>query len=390
MLLSFVEVNTDMSEDIISSIKQEMEGGGNWPYAIDGHQLVQNPFAENWPDNRLFAGYEDELRQLQKNIQRNVNTFITGPFGTGKTILTRVMYDILADIEGYQPVFIHVQKGRFSKTMAKNILRELDVDFDSTASQSDLYDQVMQKMEHHYEEGIRTVIFYDEVIAGSDGTLRQILHLQRDVDDWEPVLVFNGTTHMLDRIHAKIEPLADRIGDEIKLTGLDAESTLDLVNKRLRYYCSRSEWRDGPGCTHDEGDVTPFTTESIELVHQDITPYPRHLCREFNAILEEAAETEQAQINFEFTEAFLERSAARKIEAIGDEEAMTILDFLATEGPNSINAISEGLSMSSYTVEERLDMLEKNGLVRATKMGRGIQYKLTELARKELSGQRKS
>lgn len=379
-----------MSEDLISSIKQELEGGGDWPYQVGPHRFTQNPFAENWPDNRLFADYEQELRQLQKNIQRNVNTFITGAFGTGKTILARVMYDILADIDKYHPVFIHVQKGRFSKTMAKNILRELDEEFDSSAGQSVLYDQIMQTMDDLYQDGVRTVIFYDEVIAGSEGTLRQILHLQRDVDDWEPVLVFNGTTHMLDRIHAKIEPLADRIGDEIKLNGLDADSTVDLVNKRLRYYCTQSQWQNGPGCTHDEGDVTPFTRESIELVHQDVTPYPRHLCREFNAILEKAAETQRDQIDFEFTETFLEQSAVQKIEALTDEESVAILDFLAEHGASSINAVSEGLDMSSYTVEEYLDSLEKEGLVRATKAGRGIQYKLTELARKELSDQRKA
>lgn len=379
-----------MTDDIISSIKHELESGGNWPYNVGPHQLTQNPFAEKWPDNRLFAGYEAELRQLQKNIQRNVNTFITGPFGTGKTILTRVMYDILADIDGYQPVFIQVQKGRFSKTMAKNILRELHEEVDSTASQSELYDQIMRTMQDRYQEGVRTVIFYDEVIAGSDGTLRQILHLQRDVDDWEPVLVFNGTTHMLDRIHAKIEPLADRIGDEIKLDGLDAESTVDLVNKRLRYYCGQSQWQDGPGCTHDDGDVTPFSRESIELVHQDITPYPRHLCREFNAILEETAESDVTDIDFEFTTRLLEQSAARKIEGLANTEAIDILDFLTAEGPSSTNAVATGLDMSSYTVEEQFDTLEKEGLVRATKAGRGIEYKLTELARKELSSQRKA
>lgn len=388
--LTGVPVDETMSEDIISSIKNEMESGGSWPYSFDGHQLEQNPFAETWPDNRLFAGHEDELRQLQKNIQRNVNTFVTGPFGTGKTILTRVMYDILAGIEGYHPVFIHVQKGRFTKTMAKNILRELDVEFDSQASQSELYDQIMGTMKTLYEDDIRTVIFYDEVIAGSDGTLRQILHLQRDIDDWEPVLVFNGTTHMLDRIHAKIEPLADRIGDEIKLVGLDPQSTVDLVNKRLRFYCKHSEWRDGQGCGHNEGQVTPFTRESVELVHQDITPYPRHLCREFNSILEQAAEDDRAKIDFEYTESLLEQSAARKVAAISDDETKEILDYLASEGAGSINAISEELNMSSYPVEEHLDTLEKDGLVRATKAGRGIRYKLSELARKELVSQRKA
>lgn len=379
-----------MADDIIADLKQELESGGNWPLETEGHRIEQNPFADTWPSDQLFTGYEEELRQLQTNIQRNVNTFITGAFGTGKTILTRVMYNILEDVEGFQPVFIQVQKGRFSKAMAKQILREMDEDFDSSASQSDLYDQIMAELESRYQDGIRTVIFFDEVIAGSDGTLRQILHLQRDIDDWEPVLIFNGTTHMMDSIHAKIEPLSDRIGDEIRLAGLDVEDTIDLVNKRLRYYCTESQWNDGNGCTHDEGGVVPLTQESIELVHQDITPYPRHLCREFNTILESAAEKEVTNVDFEFTSEILEKSVEQKLSSLSDEVAIEVLDFLSETGESSINAISEGLEMSSYTVEEQIDTLEKEGLVRATEAGRGIRYKLTEQARKELSDRRKA
>lgn len=379
-----------MTEDILTDIKQELERGGDWPLEVNEHTIERNPFSEKWPADRLFTGYEDELRELQKNIQRNVNTFVTGPFGTGKTILCRVMYNLLSDIEGFQPVFIQVQKGRYSKAMAKNILRELNEDVDSSASQSELYDRIMAVLSERYQNGTRTVMFFDEIIAGSEGTLRQILHLQRDVDDWEPVMIFNGTTYMMDRIHAKIEPLSDRIGDEIRLTGLDPESTVDLMNKRLRYYCTQSQWNEGSGCSHDEGDVAPFTRDSIELVHQDITPYPRHLCREFNTILERAAEEGVSTIDFEFANNILSESAREKVASLSDEETIDILDYLTEHGQSSINALSEGLGMSSYTVEENLDLLEKEGLVRATEVGRGIRYKLTEQARKELSDRRKA
>lgn len=379
-----------MTEDILTDIKQELESGGNWPLEVGEHTIERNPFSETWPDDRLFTGYEEELRELQKNIQRNVNTFVTGAFGTGKTILCRVMYNLLSDIEGFQPVFIQVQKGRYSKAMAKNILRELNEDVDSSASQSELYDRIIGILSERYQNGTRTVMFFDEIIAGSEGTLRQILHLQRDVDDWEPVMIFNGTTYMMDRIHAKIEPLSDRIGDEIRLTGLDPKSTVELVNKRLRYYCSQSQWNNGGGCSHDEADVVPLTLDSIELVHQDVTPYPRHLCREFNTILERAAEEEVSTIGFEFTNNILSESAREKVASLSDEGTIDILDYLTEHGQSSINALSEGLGMSSYTVEEDLDMLEKESLVRATEVGRGVRYKLTEQARKELSDRRKA
>lgn len=379
-----------MTEDILTDIKQELESGGNWPLETDVHTIEENPFSETWPDDRLFTGYEEELRELQRNVQRNVNTFVTGPFGTGKTILCRVMYNLLSDIDGYYPVFIQIQKGRYSKAMAKNILRELGEDVDSSASQSDLYDRIMDVLSDRYQHGTRTVMFFDEIIAGSKGTLRQILHLQRDIDDWEPVMIFNGTTHMMDRIHAKIEPLSDRIGDDIRLSGLDADSTVDLVNKRLRYYCAQSQWNSGSGCSHDEGDVAPFTQGSIDLVYQDVTPYPRHLCREFNTILEKAAEEKVTTIDFDFTSEILAESAKEKVSSLSDDKKIEILDYLTEHGQSSINALSDGLEISSYNVEEDLDLLEKEGLVRATEVGRGIRYKLTEQARKELSDRRKA
>lgn len=373
-----------MGEDLISEMKASFESGGNWPYEAGNHHFTTNPFAEQWPDPRLFAGYEAELRRLRENIQRNVNSFITGPFGTGKTILTKTMYDILADVEGYNPVFVSVQKGRYSKTMAKRILDELGEPVDASASQADLYEDVTTAFEERYDEGVRTVVFYDEVINGSDGTLRQILHLQRDIQDWEPVLVFNGTAHMLDQIHAKIEPLSDRIGDEITLTGLDADGAFDLVNKRLRYDCTESEWKDGGGCAHDDGSVEPFTRDSIELIHQDVTPYPRHIRRQCNTVIEEAAREGLDEIGFEFVRRTLTEEASRKLEQLS-ELAMDVVHLLDERGPSTANAITEELGVSAYNVQESLTELEKEGLVRASEGSRGIEYKLTDQTSRELS-----
>lgn len=377
-----------MADEIISEIKQELRKGGNWPYEVGEHRFERNPFAEQWPDVKLFAGYEDELKRLQENVQRNVNTFITGPFGTGKTILAKTMYEVLEDIEGYKPVFVRVQKGRYAKTMAKNILDELDRPVDPNASQNELYDDITTALDELYQDEIRAVFFYDEVINGSDGTLRQILHLQRDIANWEPVLVFNGTTHMLDQIAAKIEPLSDRIGEEIALSGLDAESAVDLVNKRLRYYCTESGWNGGE-CAHDDDGLAPFTYESIELIHQDVTPYPRHLRRECNAVIERAARQGTDEITFEFTQSMMADSAAEKI---GDlpETAMDVLDVLVENGSGTANAVTEALEISPYVVQETLSDLEKEGLIRATSGSRGIEYNVTDQAERELSNQRRS
>ncbi|WP_338739304.1 AAA family ATPase [Haloplanus salilacus] len=373
-----------MTDDLISEMKAEFESGGNWPYEPGEHGFTANPFAEKWPDPRLFAGYEDELRRLRENIQRNVNTFIIGPFGTGKTILTKTMYDVLADVDGYLPVFVSVQKGRYSKAMAKRILDELGEPVDPAAAQADLYEDVTAALQERYENDVRTVMFYDEVINGSDGTLRQILHLQRDIEDWEPVFVFNGTAHMLDQIQSKIEPLSDRIGDEITLSGLDSDGAFDLVNKRLRYYCAASERGERVGCSHDEDGVEPFTRDAIDLIHQDVTPYPRHLRRQCNTVIEEGARAERERIDFDFVRRVLAEDASQKLEQLSDL-ARDIVGHLDDDGPNTANAVTEVLDVSPYHVQESLTDLEKEGLIRATEGTRGIEYKLTDQASRELS-----
>jgi type II secretory pathway predicted ATPase ExeA len=374
-----------MTDDLISEMKAEFESGGNWPYEPGEHRFTTNPFAEKWPDPRLFAGYEGELRRLRENIQRNVNTFVIGPFGTGKTILTKTMYDILADVGGYQPVFVSVQKGRYSKAMAKRILDELGEPVDATAAQADLYEDVTAALRERYENDVRTVMFYDEVINGSDGTLRQILHLQRDIEDWEPIFVFNGTAHMLDQIQSKIEPLSDRIGDEIALSGLDSDGAFDFVNKRLRYYCAASEWGDGTGCSHDDdGGVDPFTRDAIDLIHQDVTPYPRHLRRQCNTVIEEGAREGRDSIDFDFVRRVLTEDASQKLEQLSDL-ATNVVRLLDEDGPSTANAVTEALDVSPYHVQESLTDLEKEGLIRATEGTRGIEYKLTDQASRELS-----
>jgi type II secretory pathway predicted ATPase ExeA/DNA-binding transcriptional ArsR family regulator len=378
-----------MTDDLIEDVKAELEGGGNWPYAPDGHEFTSNPFAEQWPDPRLFAGYDEELHRVRENVQRNVNTFVTGPFGTGKTILTRTMYEVLDDVEGFEPVFVRVQKGRFAKTMAKRILRELGQPVDSSASQNRLYEDVAETLQALHRDGTTAVIFYDEIINGSEGTLRQVLHLQRDVDNWEPVLVFNGTAHMLDQIHAKIEPLSDRIGEEIHLSGLDVDGAVDLVNKRLRYYCEHGEWGDGDGCAHDDGALAPFTREAVELVHQDVTPYPRHLRRECNAVVEAAAREDRDVVDFDFAKSVMDESAGRKLEGLSDP-ALSALEVLDAEGPATANGVTEALDESAYAVQEALGDLEKEGLVRASEAGRGIEYGLTDQAERELANRRAS
>jgi len=378
-----------MTDNPIEDVKKKFESGGNWPYQIGDHRLRHNPFAEKWPDSRLFAGYEDELHRLQENIQRNSNSFITGPFGTGKTILTKTMYTALSDVDGYWPVFVPIQKGRYGKTMAKRILDELDEPVDSTANQADLYNDVTDALERLYDEGIRTVIFYDEVINGSDGTLRQILHLQRDIENWEPVLVFNGTAHMLDEVHAKIEPLWERIDDEISLSGLDSDGAVDFVNKRLRYYCEESDWNDGQGCSHDQEGLAPFTRESIELIHQDVTPFPRHIRRQCNEIIEKAARDGQETIDFEFVRSSLAQETTRQLEQLS-EEAFNTIQLVSEEGAMTANAITEALDISVYNVQEALTALEKEGLIRATDSSRGMEYKPTDQAQRELSNLQQS
>jgi DNA-binding MarR family transcriptional regulator len=202
---------------------------------------------------------------------------------------------------------------------------------------------------------------------------------------------------MLDQIHAKIEPLSDRIGDEMTLSGLDPEGASELVNKRLRYYCKESQWGngkdedegEGSGCSHDEGSIEPFTEESIDLIHQDVTPYPRHIRRQCNDVIEKAAKQDVESIDFEFVRKTLTEEASRKLDQLS-ELAMDIVFLLEGSGGTTANAVTEELDVSAYHVQESLSELEKEGLIRATEGDRGIEYKPTEQASREISNIQRS
>jgi Sugar-specific transcriptional regulator TrmB. len=194
---------------------------------------------------------------------------------------------------------------------------------------------------------------------------------------------------MLDQIAAKIEPLSDRIGDEITLAGLEVDEAIDLVTKRLRYYCTESEWSGGDGCAHDKEEVMPFTVEGIELIHQDVTPYPRHIRRQCNTIIEEAARGGRETIDFDFVRATLAKEASRKLDQLSDL-AMDIVTILDDEGPSTANSVTEMLDVSAYHIQNALSELEKEGLIRASEGTRGIEYKLTDQASRELSNLQRS
>jgi type II secretory pathway predicted ATPase ExeA len=375
-----------MSDDIISQIKGEFESGGNWPYHVGEHTFKQNPFSETWPGTQVFAGHETELKQLQENIQRNANTFITGPFGVGKTILTKTMYEILSDIDGYCPVLVNVEEGRFSKAMAERILDELEIDYNSGMKRANLYQIIVDELEELHDQGTRTIIFYDEVINGSDGTLRSILHLQRDVEDWEPVLVFNGTINIRDELYKKIRPLSDRISAQIHLEPFNIDDTLRFANKRLRYFCVSSEWNDGK-CSHDRGNIAPFTRDTISLVHQDVTAYPRNLRDQLNVLVEHSAQHKLDEIDYAVAEDVIRDTAQDKIERVPDR-GIRIIEFLSQNGASSANAISNSVDESTYNVQNTLNSLDENGLIRPTKSGRGVAYDLTPQAEKGLSSLR--
>jgi predicted ArsR family transcriptional regulator len=63
---------------------------------------------------------------------------------------------------------------------------------------------------------------------------------------------------------------------------------------------------------------------------------------------------------------------------------------LDAEGPATANGVTEALDESAYAVQEALGDLEKEGLVRASEAGRGIEYGLTDQAERELANRRAS
>ncbi len=194
------------------------------------------PF-ENTPDPRFLfftSQHQEALFKLQYAVSEGRGAVIlTGDYGCGKTLLTRVLVKQL-DESKYDIGLLTNPRWK-SEELLKEILYQLGHEVESTDKAELLHrlnDDVLFK---NFQEGRSTVIIIDEAQMITDfetlEELRLLLNFQLD-DKFLLTLILSGQPE-LNPIIDNIPQFEQRIAIRHHLTGLNLEETDEYIKYRL-------------------------------------------------------------------------------------------------------------------------------------------------------------
>jgi len=230
--------------------------------------LQQEPFSTS-PDPKFLyhsLSHETALRRLEISIRlRRGLSLIVGDVGTGKTTLSRALFQAFKDEPDY---IFHLildpnYKSEFQFLAALIKMFGINAGFKSTLDYKDaLKDYLFQK---GVEEGKTIILLIDEgqkLTPDHLETLRILLNYE--TNEYKLLqLVIMSQLELLPRIK-KIKNFTDRISLKYIINPLDEKETREMINFRL----------------HQAGldvNFALFTDEAIKLIYEYTQGYPRKI-----------------------------------------------------------------------------------------------------------------
>jgi type II secretory pathway predicted ATPase ExeA len=202
---------------------------------LEHYGFTMKPF-DKTPDPAFFCSspiHEEALARLQYGTEEREFTLFTGEAGTGKTLLSRTLIDILP--ENYLPVLIvnpRLSPNQFLKTIVQRLGIESPAHF-----RNDLVDQINGALLRLYEENICPVFIVDEAqLIPSRSTYEEIrLLTNHQLDDLNLLsLILIGQPELRWRIrHRNYEAVRQRIGISYHLGPIGREDTGNYIAHRL-------------------------------------------------------------------------------------------------------------------------------------------------------------
>lgn len=198
--------------------------------------IKYKPF-ENTPDPKFLffsSQHQEALFKLQYAVEQGKGAAIlTGEYGCGKTLLTRVLVKQLD--EGRYDVGLLTNPRWKAEELLKEILYQLGHEVHETDKSKLLHtlnDEVLFK---NFQEGKSTVIIIDEAQMITDfetlEELRLLLNFQLD-DKFLLTLILSGQPE-LNPIIDNIPQFEQRVATRHHLTGLSPEETSEYIQYRL-------------------------------------------------------------------------------------------------------------------------------------------------------------
>lgn len=199
-------------------------------------KLKEKPF-ENTPDPRFMyysKKHEEALTRLLYGIKEEKGAvMLTGEYGSGKTVLSRIVIDNLANNKNYEIAIItHPQLTPVQ--FIQEILYQLTNE-NRKAPKPQLIHELQDVIYKNFRDGKKTVIIIDEaqLIKNKEAfeELRLILNFQLN-DRFLVTLVLIGQPELMGKVSA-IPQLQQRLGVKYHLTALDRRDADEYIGHRL-------------------------------------------------------------------------------------------------------------------------------------------------------------
>lgn len=210
----------------------------------DYWKLLEKPF-ENTPDPRFIyysQRHEEALsRMLYAVKEKKGAAMLTGEYGSGKTLLTRVLWQELQKGNHYQSVFI-LNPLLSGLEFIQEIVSQLS-GTEAPPSKINLFHSLHKILYSNFNAGKHTVMIIDEAQAISVNEIfeeiRLLLNFQLN-DSFLLTLVLLGQPELKEKIN-NLPQLRQRVAVIYHLSALSQEETKGYVKHRLEVAQAKTE-----------------------------------------------------------------------------------------------------------------------------------------------------
>ena len=199
--------------------------------------LKEKPF-ENTPDPRFIYNTQQHQEALSRMLyivrERKGAALLTGEYGSGKTLLSRVLLEELQKENKYQSVFIFNPR-LSSLEFIKEIVYQLEGGKEYALNKIDLFHTLHKILLSNCDIGRHTVVMIDEAQAIVDKDifeeLRLLLNFQLD-NLFLLTIILIGQPELIDKV-INLPQLRQRIAVKFHLRALNEEDTRQYIQHRL-------------------------------------------------------------------------------------------------------------------------------------------------------------
>ena len=239
--------------------------------------LSEAPFRDTVNPRFLFRTARLERVQLQLQLfleERDALAVVTGPSGTGKTLLMQCLLEEMDEMH-WCPVSLFATPGMTLSSLLYELAYELRIDFQGFRRQV-LLEQIHERVLAEAGDGRRVVVMLDEAhFLSSSGLhlLRTLTNLESREEKWLSLILF-GEEGLLRRLkHKSYDSLRSRVSLHVSLERMSREETEQYVKFRVLVA---------------GGKAPVFTKEAFDALHEWSTGVPRRVSHLATSAMREA------------------------------------------------------------------------------------------------------